>query len=103
SLASVPPFESTQQHWEEPKPYGDQQTPVTPAAGGAQANLLKEASLVFVKKTDQPAGVALGNANQVNDSTPELRVTPGTRIQARLETQASSAVSAPVVAVVEYT
>ena len=59
--------------------------------------------MVFVKKTDQPAGVASGNANQVGDSTPELRVTPGTRIQARLETQASSAVSAPVVAVVEYT
>ena len=58
---------------------------------------------MFVKKTEQPAGVASGNANQVNDSTPELRVTPGTRIQARLETQASSAVSAPVVAVIEYT
>jgi hypothetical protein len=34
---------------------------------------------------------------------PLLEVTPGTRIQAKLETQISNAVQAPVVAVVEYT
>ena len=32
-----------------------------------------------------------------------MELTPGTRIQAKLETQISSAVQAPVVAVVEYT
>jgi hypothetical protein len=32
-----------------------------------------------------------------------LELTPGTRIQAKLDTQISSAVQAPVVAVVEYT
>ena len=38
-----------------------------------------------------------------DDGTPRLELTPGTRIQAKLETQISSAVQAPVVAVVEYT
>ncbi|MDE3103847.1 MAG: hypothetical protein KGK08_01615 [Acidobacteriota bacterium] len=103
TLASVPPFESTQQHWEEPRPYGDTQAPPHPAAAGTQQNLLKEASLVFVKKLEQnTANNASGGTNS-NDVTPELNLTPGTRVQARLETQASSAVTAPVVAVVEYT
>jgi hypothetical protein len=38
-----------------------------------------------------------------DEDGPVLEMTPGTRIQAKLETQISSAVSAPVVAVVEYT
>ncbi len=41
--------------------------------------------------------------NADDDGTPRLELTPGTRIQAKLETQVSSAVLAPVVAVVEYT
>jgi hypothetical protein len=38
-----------------------------------------------------------------DDGTPRLELIPGTRIQAKLEAQVSSAVQAPVVAVVEYT
>jgi hypothetical protein len=41
--------------------------------------------------------------NTDEDGTPRLELTPGTRIQAKLETQISSAVLTPVVAVVEYT
>ena len=41
--------------------------------------------------------------NSDDDGAPRLELTPGTRIQAKLETQISSAVQAPVVAVVEYT
>jgi hypothetical protein len=41
--------------------------------------------------------------NTDNDGAPRLELTPGTRIQAKLETQISSAVLTPVVAVVEYT
>jgi hypothetical protein len=37
------------------------------------------------------------------DAAPVLEMTPGARIEAKLETQISSAVQAPVVAVVEYT
>jgi len=102
TLASVPPFESTQQHWEEPKPYGE--APTAQAAPQQQQNRLKEASLVFVKKADPIAKSSAASGTSDNESNaPQLNLTPGTRVQARLETQASTAVSAPVVAVVEYT
>lgn len=102
TLASVPPFDSTQQHWEEPKPYAEPRTsPTTPPQ---QQNLLKEASLVFVKKAEPIAKSSTISTTSDSESTvPQLNVTPGTRVQARLETQASTALSAPVVAVVEYT
>jgi DNA-directed RNA polymerase subunit E'/Rpb7 len=103
TLASVPPFESTQQRWEEPRPYGETQATSKPATSGAQQNLLKEASLVFVKKSEPNMTNSVSGGENGADLAPELNLTPGTRIQARLETQASSAVSAPVVAVVEYT
>ena len=41
--------------------------------------------------------------NSEDDGSAKLELTPGTRIQAKLETQISSAVQTPVVAVVEYT
>jgi hypothetical protein len=101
ALGSVPSFADTQQRWEEPKPYG---TPSEPAqTQSQQQNALKEPSLIFVRS--QTGGVT-GNAPKERNSQtvpPLLQITPGTRIQAKLETQISSAVSAPVVAVVEYT
>ena len=103
TLASVPPFESTQQRWEEPRPYGDSSAPPQASVTGSQQNLLKEASLVFVKKSEQNNTYASSGETNSTGTTPELNLTLGTRIQARLETQASSAVTAPVVAVVEYT
>ena len=104
TLASVPPFESTQQHWEEPRPYDGTQTAPPSSSSQQQQNLLKEASLVFVKKTES-AGRNFAATSDIDseNNVPSLSLTPGTRIQARLETQASSAVTAPVVAVVEYT
>ncbi len=102
TLASVPPFESTQQHWEEPKPYGE--PPTTQAVPQQQQNRVKEASLVFVKNAGPIAKSSAASAASDNESNvPQLNLTPGTRVQAHLETQASTAVSAPVVAVVEYT
>jgi type IV secretory pathway VirB10-like protein len=101
SLASVPSFSDTQQKWEEPKPYGSPGE--SSQTQNQQQNALKEPSLVFVRS--QTGGVA-GNATKEGSSQreqPVLQITPGTRIQAKLETQISSAVSAPVVAVVEYT
>jgi hypothetical protein len=41
--------------------------------------------------------------NADDSAAPRLEMIPGTRIRAKLETQISSAVQAPVVAVVEYT
>ena len=68
-----------------------------------QQNSLKEPSLTFVRSVAQNQAMVAPKANADSDGAPRLELTPGTRIQAKLETQISSAVLAPVVAVVEYT
>ena len=100
SLGSVPSFADTQQKWVDPAPYGG-----APAAEGPpnQQNSLKEPSLVFVRSVTQNPVAAAPRPSTDSDGAPRLELTPGTRIQAKLETQISSAVLAPVVAVVEYT
>ena len=100
SLGSVPSFADTQQKWEEPAPYSG-----TPAAETSQTqqNSLKEPSIIFVRSVAQNQVVTAPKVNVDKDGAPRLELTPGTRIQAKLETQISSAVLAPVVAVVEYT
>lgn len=102
SLASVPSFSDTQQKWEEPRPYGGP-AEASPAQTQQQQNALKEPSLVFVKSQTQNQAAGLVKDARSGEDAPALEMTPGTRIQAKLETQISSAVSAPVVAVVEYT
>ena len=100
SLGSVPSFADTQQKWEDPAPYGGSPAEQT---SQAQQNGLKEPSIIFVRSLAQnQAGSAL-RVNSEADGAARLELTPGTRIQAKLETQISSAVQAPVVAVVEYT
>jgi len=100
SLGSVPSFADTQQKWVDPAPYGG----AAPTEGPPnQQNSLKEPSLVFVRNVTQSPIAAAPKPNTDGDGAPQLELTPGTRIQAKLETQISSAVSAPVVAVVEYT
>jgi hypothetical protein len=100
SLGNVPSFADTQQKWEDPAPYGGSPTAETPQT---QQNSLKEPSLVFVRSVPQSPVSVAQRVNADEDGTPRLELTPGTRIQAKLETQVSSAVLAPVVAVVEYT
>ena len=100
SLGSVPSFADTQQKWEDPAPYGGSPAEQT---SQAQQNGLKEPSIIFVRSVAQnQAGVA-PKVNSDDDGVAILELKPGTRIQAKLETQISSAVQAPVVAVVEYT
>jgi hypothetical protein len=101
TLASVPTFEQTQQKWEDPAPYGEATN--QPAMQNQQQNALKESSLVFVRSVTQSSAGTLSNTSAGGDATPRLDLTPGTRIEAKLETQISSAVQTPVVAVVEYT
>jgi len=101
TLASVPTFDDTQQKWEDPAPYGEASN--QPTVQSQQQNVLKESSLVFVRSVAQSSGGALLNTSASADATPRLDLTPGTRIEAKLETQISSAVLTPVVAVVEYT
>jgi type IV secretory pathway VirB10-like protein len=100
SLGNVPSFADTQQKWEDPAPYGGGPTAETPQT---QQNSLKETSLIFVRSVTQGPVLAAPKVNADEDGTPRLELTPGTRLQAKLETQVSSAVLAPVVAVVEYT
>jgi type IV secretory pathway VirB10-like protein len=102
SLGNVPSFADTQQKWEEPQPYGESEPPST-SQTQQQQNVLKEASLVFVRSQVQNPVTAATKINSDGDGAPLLEMTPGTRIQAKLETQISSAVQAPIVAVVEYT
>ncbi len=100
SLGSVPSFADTQQKWEDPAPYGGSPAAETPQA---QQNSLKEPSIVFVRSVTQNPASSSSKVNSDGDGAATLELTPGTRIQAKLETQISSAVQAPVVAVVEYT
>jgi hypothetical protein len=102
SLGSVPSFSDTQQKWEEPQPYGSP-APASAAQTQQQQNTLKEPSLIFVRSQVQNQVAASAKENLANNDAPVLEMTPGTRIQAKLETQISSAVQAPVVAVIEYT
>jgi type IV secretory pathway VirB10-like protein len=100
SLGGVPSFADTQQKWVDPAPYGASPAPEAPPN---QQNSLKEPSLVFVRSVAEHPTTTVPKLNVDDDGGPRLELTPGTRIQAKLETQISSAVSAPVVAVVEYT
>ncbi len=102
SLGSVPSFSDTQQKWEEPQPYGTP-APGSPAQVQQQQNTLKEPSLVFVRSPRQKHSESSTAGTTTEDNAPALDLTPGTRIEAKLETQISSVVEAPVVAVVQYT
>jgi hypothetical protein len=101
SLNSVPPFKDTQQKWEDPAPYGSPQQPQNTAAAQQAANALKEASLVYVRAPQQSSNDHTDGSAE--DNSPALQLKEGTRIEARLETQISSDIHAPVVAVVENT
>ncbi|MGH9607152.1 MAG: TrbI/VirB10 family protein [Terracidiphilus sp.] len=100
SIGDVPSFADTQQKWEDPAPYS-----AAPSAETQQhlQNSLKEPSLIFVRSVAQSQAATPPKVAADDDDTPRLDLTPGTRIEAKLETQISSAVLAPVVAVVEYT
>jgi hypothetical protein len=100
TLGSLPPFDP-QGQWQAP--------PYQPNTGSSDSNndLIKaekgtdQPSLVFVRKVTQTDGnhtPALGNI----DSEPTLGLATGTRLRARLEAAASTAVRTPVIAVVEY-
>jgi hypothetical protein len=101
TLGAIPSFSDTQQKWEEPQPYGEAGH-ASPVQAPQTQNALKEASLVFVRAPAQSQPASTVTHASV-DTGPVLEMTPGSRIEAKLETQISSAVLAPVVAVVEYT
>jgi hypothetical protein len=100
NLGSVPPFKETQQQWENPAPYRGENASSASSAQ-QEANALKEASLVYVRNLQQGSS-GQATATPASDG-PVLQLQEGTRISARLDTQISTDIHAPVVAVVEYT
>ena len=73
-------------------------TPPSPSASDSTADL-KKPSLVFVRSTEIKPTL---RPNSPEDTEETLALAAGTRLVARLQTPVSSAVAAPVVAVVEY-
>jgi type IV secretory pathway VirB10-like protein len=101
TLSNVPAFADTQQRWEDPAPYGSN---TNEPASQRDQNKLNEPSLVFVRNAVASQTPTIPKVSSpIDEGLRRLEVAPGTRIQAKLETQMSSAVLAPVVAVVEYT
>ena len=97
TLGSIPPFGD--QAWQAP-PYQPPSNAETSDVGKAEREAMEKPSLMYVRKASaSPAGF-----QTVNDAVPQLGLglTTGTRLRARLESAASTAVRAPVLAVIEY-
>jgi hypothetical protein len=105
TLGSIPPF-GEQQAWQAP-PYqpgsGASAAAETPDLGKAEREAMEKSSLIYVRNVS--AGSASAEAREIlNDPAPRLGLglATGTRLLARLESAASTAVRTPVLAVIEY-
>jgi hypothetical protein len=101
TLGSIPPF-GDQQPWQAP-PYQPGPAGVeTSDFGKAEREAMEKSSLIFVRNASAKSGSA--QAGEINDPAPELGLglATGTRLRARLESAASTAVRTPVLAVIEY-
>lgn len=97
ALASIPPFGDK---WQAP-PYVAAVSSGTTCADKADREAMEKPSLLYVRKVSAgPAGYP--TANEAIPET-DLGLATGTRLRARLESAASTAVQAPVLAVIEYT
>jgi hypothetical protein len=97
TLGSIPPFGD--QAWQAP-PYQPGSSAETSDVGKAEREAMEKPSLMYVRKVSvSPTGF-----QTLNDATPPLGLglATGTRLRARLESAASTAVRAPVLAVIEY-
>lgn len=97
TLGSIPPFGD--QSWQAP-PDQPASSAETSGPGKAEREVMEKPSLTYVRKVSaSPADV-----QTLNDAVPQLGLglATGTRLRARLESAASTAVRAPVLAVVEY-
>ena len=102
TLGSIPPF-GDQQPWQAP-PYqpGSGAGAETPDLGKAEREAMEKSSLIYVRNVSANSGSA--QAREINDPAPELGLglATGTRLRARLESAASTAVRTPLLAVIEY-
>ncbi len=104
TLGSIPPF-GDQQPWQAPpyQPGSNTGTGAeTPDLGKAEREAMEKSSLIYVRNVSANSGSA--QAREINDPAPELGLglATGTRLRARLESAASTAVRTPVLAVIEY-
>jgi Bacterial conjugation TrbI-like protein len=106
SLGSIPPFGPDHPGWQAP-PYQPGTAPIGNDGadlGKAEREVMEKSSLIYVRNVsanavDPQARDRMG----VETSDIGLGLSTGTRLRARLESAASTAVRAPVLAVVEYT
>jgi hypothetical protein len=105
TLGSIPPF-GDQQAWQA-TPYqpvsGTGAGAETPDLGKAERESMEKSSLVYVRSAS--ASSASAQANEILDDPASelgLGLATGTRLRARLESAASTAVRTPVLAVIEY-
>jgi hypothetical protein len=106
SLGSIPPFGPDQPGWQAP-PY---QASASPAGvdetdlGKVERAAMEKSSLIYVRNVP-PNGIDSRTREKTSTGSSEigLGLSTGTRLRARLESAASTAVRAPVIAVVEYT
>jgi hypothetical protein len=103
SLASIPPFGD--QPWQAP-PYQPgavaNSTPEVQAQERNERNTLDRSSLVFVRNATSSEAESRGGEQDRIPAAPGLGLPVGTRLRARLESSASTAVRTPVLAVIEY-
>ena len=96
TLGSIPPFGDK---WQAP-PYESGVTTDTSDVSKAERETMEKPSLVYVRKVSTSA-TGPQTANEVAREL-SLGLATGTRLRARLESAASTAVRAPVLAVIEY-
>jgi hypothetical protein len=97
TLGSIPPF--GEQAWQAP-PYQPGTSAEIADVGKVEREAMEKPSLMYVRKASaSPAGF-----QSLNNAEPQLGLglATGTRLRARLESAASTAVRAPVLAVIEY-
>ena len=106
TLGSIPPFGPDQPGWQAP-PYQAESAPVGiegAVLGKAERDAMEKSSLVYIR-TVSATPTESQSRESMNLMTPEigLGLSTGTRLRARLESAASTAVRTPVLAVIEYT
>jgi hypothetical protein len=102
TLGSIPPF-GDQQPWQAPPYQPGSVGAETPDLGKAEREAMEKSSLIYVRNVSANAGSAQAR-ELFNNPVPELGLglATGTRLRARLESAASTAVRTPVLAVIEY-
>lgn len=97
TLGSIPPFGD--QTWQAP-PYQSSSSAETSEIGKAEREAREKPSLMYMRKISASSA----GLQAVNDAAPQLGLglATGTRLRARLESAANTAVRAPVLAVIEY-